>query len=90
MLMPCLFERATDQLILYLQQNQIGETTSLGVILFNPHGIVEDCEPFIVMMVERLNWGNPIVAVEKVREPRQNYLWEAWHAKSSCAPGNTK
>jgi hypothetical protein len=63
MLMPCLTKRTRDQLILCLQQNQIWKATLLGAILFNPHGITEDWE------VVRLNWGNSIVTVEKVREP---------------------
>jgi hypothetical protein len=45
-----------EQLILYIQQNQIGETTSLEEILFHPHEIVEDWELLLVTtMVEQLN-----------------------------------
>jgi hypothetical protein len=71
-------EDIRERLILYIQHNQIGETTSsLGAILFNLHEIVEDGESLLVTTVERFNWGDSIVSVEKVREPmlEENLEW---------------
>jgi hypothetical protein len=56
MIMLRLSEEIREQLIMYIQYNQTGETTLLGVILFNLHEIVEDGESLLVTTVEQLNW----------------------------------
>jgi hypothetical protein len=59
-----------ERLILDIQRDQLGGGISLVTILNYPHEIVEDWESLIVATVERLNWSDPIVSVEKVGEPK--------------------